>query len=234
MRELTRELTTSTRKEAVTRAIPVVLRLPWLRGPQPIATGLAAPVGVRGEMVRKALHLLIALVPTLAALSVPLTLALLASGTLFYALAETSRRNGYPVMLVSRLTLIASRAADRNRFVLGPITLGIGAMVSLMLYPEPAASIAIYALAFGDGFASLVGRLVSGPRIPFTRGKSFMGSLACFTAVLVASLPLVSTPSQAVVVAFTATVLEAVPSGDFDNLLVPVGTGLVAAALLGL
>jgi phytol kinase len=189
---------------------------------------------MQGEIVRKALHLLIALVPVLASVSVSLTLAILASGTLFYALAETSRRNGRPVILVSRLTLIASRAADRNRFVLGPITLGLGAMVSLMLYPEPAASIAIYALAFGDGFASLVGRLVPGPRIPFTRGKSVMGSLACFTAVLVASSALVRTPPEAVFVALAATALEAVPSGDFDNLLVPVGTGMVAAALLGL
>jgi phytol kinase len=189
---------------------------------------------MRGEIVRKGLHLLIALVPTLAALSVPFTLALLAFGTLFYALAETSRRNGHPVIVVSRLTLVASRAADQNRFVLGPITLGLGAMISLMLYPEPAASIAIYALAFGDGFAGLVGRLVPGPRIPFVKGKSVMGSLACFSAVFVASCPLVHTPTEAALVAFTATALEAVPSGDFDNLLVPVGTGLVAAALLGL
>ncbi len=192
------------------------------------------PGRVRGEVVRKALHLLIALVPSLAAVSVSFTLALLASGTLFYALSETSRRRGHPVIVVSRLTQLASRAADRNRFVLGPITLGLGAMVSLMLYPEPAASIAIYALAFGDGFASLVGRLVPGPRIPFTKGKSLMGSLACFTSVFVASLPLVRTPAQAAAVAVSATVLEAFPSGDFDNLLVPVGTGLVAAALLGL
>lgn len=189
---------------------------------------------LRGEIVRKGLHLLIAFVPSLAALSVPFTLALLTGGTLFYSLAETSRRRGHPVFLVSRLTLIASRAADRERFVLGPITLGLGAMVALMLYPEPAASIAIYALAFGDGFASLVGRLVPGPRIPFVRSKSVMGSLACFVAVFVAVTPLVRTPVEAALVAFTATVLEAVPSGDFDNLLVPVGTGLVAAALLGL
>ncbi|HSV94234.1 MAG TPA: SEC59/DGK1/VTE5 family protein [Desulfobacterales bacterium] len=208
-------------------------RRSWTRQEHAAAWTLA-PGRARGEVVRKALHLLIALVPALASLSVPFTLALLAFGTLFYALAETSRRHGHPVLVVSRLTQIASRAADRDRFVLGPITLGLGAMVSLMLYPEPAASLAIYALAFGDGFASLVGRLVPGPRIPFARGKSLMGSLACFTAVAVASLPLVRTPSQAVAVALTATVLEAFPSGDFDNLLVPVGTGLVAAALLGL
>ena len=53
---------------------------------------------MRGEVVRKALHLLIALVPSLASLSVPFTLALLAFGTLFYALAETSRRHGHPVI----------------------------------------------------------------------------------------------------------------------------------------
>jgi phytol kinase len=228
------ELTTNPRQAAVTRTIPVGLRPSWLSRPRSFLTGPSTTAGMRGEVVRKALHLLIAFVPSLAALSVPFTLALLAVGTLVYTLAETSRRNGHPVILVSRLTLIASRAADRNRFVLGPITLGLGAMVSLMLYPEPAASIAIYALAFGDGFAGLVGRLVPGPRIPFVRGKSVMGSLACFTAVFVSTFPLVRTPAEAGLVAFTSTALEAVPSGDFDNLLVPVGTGLVAAALLGL
>jgi phytol kinase len=225
---------TTTSRTAAARAIPAGVRPSVLHRPRPLLATPSIPVGIRGEAVRKALHLLIALVPSLAALSVPFTLALLAFGTLFYALAETSRRNGHPVILVSRLTLIASRAADRKRFVLGPITLGLGAMISLMLYPEPAASIAIYALAFGDGFASLVGRLVPGPRIPFVRGKSVMGSLACFTAVFVSSIPLVRTPAEAALIGFTATALEAVPSGDFDNLLVPVGTGLVAAALLGL
>jgi phytol kinase len=211
------ELTTNPRQAVISSTVPA-----------------AVPERAGGEIVRKTLHLLIALTPSLAALSVPFTLALLAAGTLFYTLAETSRRHGHPVILVSRLTLIASRAADRNRFVLGPVTLGLGAMVSLMLYPEPAASIAIYALAFGDGFASLVGRLVPGPRIPFVKGKSVMGSLACFAAVFTASYAFVRTPAEAALVAVTATVLEAVPSGDFDNLLVPVGTGLVAATLLGL
>jgi phytol kinase len=209
--------------------VPIGLRRPR----PPVATALET-FGIRGEVVRKALHLLIALVPTLASLSVSFTLGLLATGTLFYALAETSRRRGRPVIMVSRLTLIASRAADRNRFVLGPITLGLGAMVALMLYPEPAASIAIYALAFGDGFAGLVGRLVPSPRLPLTRGKSVMGSLACFTAVFVSTYPLTRSPVPAALAALAATALEAIPSGDFDNLLVPVGTGLVAAALLGL
>ena len=119
--------------------------------------------------------------------------------------------------------------------MLGPITLGLGAMVSLMLYPEPAASIAIYALAFGDGFASLVGRLVPGPRIPFAKGKSADGLARLLRrGVRRHAIPWSARPPRPWLVAFTATALEAFPSGDFDNLLVPVGTGLVAAALLGL
>jgi phytol kinase len=216
------------------RPVSIASRPSWFGDSRAAREAHAISNRLWGEVVRKALHLLIAFVPTLASINVSLTLGLLASGTLFYALAETSRRRGYPVFLVSRVTIVASRAADRNRFVLGPITLGIGAMVALMLYPEPAASIAIYALAFGDGFASLVGRLVPGPSIPFARGKTVMGSLACFGAVFLASMPLVRTPAQAAVVAAAATAIEAAPSGDFDNLLVPVGTGLVAAALLGL
>jgi len=223
------DFTTDTRPEVVESAIPVRFHTTTR-----VIAGASATPAMAGEVVRKGLHLLIALVPTFASLSVPLTLALLAAGTMFYALAEASRRHGHPVIMVSRLTLIASRAVDRDRFVLGPVTLGLGAMLALLLYPEPAASIGIYALAFGDGFASLVGRLVRSPRLPLTRGKSVTGSLACFAAVFVSSTPLVRTPAQAALVALAATILEAVPSGDFDNLLVPVGTGLVAAALLGL
>jgi dolichol kinase len=193
---------------------------------------------IEGEVVRKALHLLIAFAPTLASASLPFTILLLASGTLFYVIAEHSRLNGRPVLVVSDLTLIASRQRDRGRFVLGPVTLGLGAMVSLMLYPEPAATLAIYALAFGDGFASLVGRLLPGRMLPLLRGKSLTGSAACFVAVLLASWPVVSSaavmhgPLAVLAIACTATALEAMPTGDFDNLIVPIGTGLVANLLL--
>jgi phytol kinase len=192
----------------------------------------AAPIRVPGELVRKSLHLLIAIVPALAAVDLRLTILLVAAGTLFYTLAEASRRMGRPVLLVSDLTLIASRDNDQGRFVLGPITLGLGAMLSLILYPEPAASIAIYALAFGDGFASLVGKTVRGPRIPFLRGKTVSGSLACLAAVFLATFRVTGKALESLVVAAAATALEAIPVGDFDNLVLPLGTGLLASLLL--
>jgi phytol kinase len=185
----------------------------------------------QGEMVRKSLHLLIALVPMLAAVNLTATLALLAMGTLFYAFAEASRRQGSPIIVVSDITLFASRQIDIGGFVLGPVTLGLGAMLALILYPEPAASIAIFALAFGDGFASLVGTMVRGPRIPFLRGKTFAGSLACFSAVFLVTLRITMRPGSALLVAGAATILEGIPAGNFDNIIVPFGVGMLATKL---
>jgi phytol kinase len=189
---------------------------------------------IQTEFVRKSLHLLIAFVPVLAAVNLPATLSLLAAGTIFYAMAETSRLRGMPVPVVSDLTLLASRVRDRNGFVLGPITLGIGAMLSLLLYPSPAAAIAIYALAFGDGFASLVGTVARGPRIPLLRGKTWSGSLACFAAVFIMALRVTSRPVDALIIAASATILEVIPTGNFDNVILPFGVGMIATQVLSL
>ena len=105
-------------------------------------------------------------------------MALLAFGTVFYVFAEKARLAGRTILIISDLTIIASRERDRGRFVLGPVTLGVGALLALLLYPSTAAALAIYALAFGDGLASLAGKLLPSPRIPLTRGKTLAGSLA--------------------------------------------------------
>jgi phytol kinase len=187
----------------------------------------------QGEIVRKSLHFLIALVPPLASVNLSATLGLLAAGTLFYAFAEHSRLQGFPVPLVSDLTLIASREKDRHGFVLGPVTLGLGSMLSLLLYPLPAATLAIYALAFGDGIASLAGTLLRGPRIPLFGGKTISGSLACFAAVFTATLSVTQRPLDAFIIASASAFLEAIPAGNFDNFILPVGVGLIATHLPG-
>lgn len=187
---------------------------------------------VQGELVRKSLHLLIAMVPVLASVNLQATLALLAFGTLLYAFAESSRRHGSPILVISDLTVIASRDRDKAGFVLGPVTLGLGAMISLLLYPEPSASIAIYALAFGDGLAALVGRVVGGPRIPFLQGKTFSGSLSCFGAVFVMAYHVSGRPVESLIIGAVAMVLEGVPTGNFDNIIIPFGVGMIATKLL--
>jgi dolichol kinase len=198
--------------------------------------GRGRPVSVRGtadiseittEMVRKAIHFLIAFSPVMAAFNRPLTVFALMAGTLGYTWMETLRLAGVRIPLVSSLTMMASRSRDRGRFVMGPVTLGMGALLALLLYPSPAASIAIYALAFGDGFASLVGKLFGVLRPRLLCGKSVEGSLACFIAVFVAAYHVSSSVRLAFAAALTATAVEALPLADYDNLALPVTVGLV-------
>ena len=205
-----------------------------VRTTTPVATrrSVGQPRSLRREALRKSIHLLIGLVPTLASINLPATLGLLAAGTVMYVLAEDQRRRGARVAVISDLTVIASRDREVGRFVLGPVTLGLGAMMSLMLYPEPASAIAIYALAFGDSAASLIGTAVGGPRLPFTGGKTVAGSFACFTAVALVAGGISQSAPAALMIALVATVLEAAPTRDFDNLVLPVGVGWLAVQLL--
>ena len=181
--------------------------------------------------MRKALHMLIALVPGIAtSVGVLPSLAILGLGVLVYSGAEYSRLHGHSVVFISRLTVLASRPRDHGRFVAGPVTLGIGAMLALLLYPAPAAFLAIYALAFGDGIASLVGRAYG--RIRILPGTTFEGSLACLVAVFAVGITLTGDFATALVIAVVATVLEALPTDDMDNIILPVGVGLLSTLLL--
>lgn len=184
---------------------------------------------IKKEVVRKAIHFLIALVPLLSSLlGAAVTLGLLAAGIVVYTYAEWKRSQGETVPIISRLTRYASRDRDRGHFVLGPVTLGLGAMIALMLYPEPAASLAIYALAFGDGVASLVGKLFGTTRVPASGGKTLEGSAACFSAVFIASFFVLGNVLSAAIVALGAAVLEVAPTEDLDNLILPTGVGFIA------
>ncbi|MDR1353691.1 MAG: phosphatidate cytidylyltransferase, partial [Treponema sp.] len=120
----------------------------------------------------------------MAAINHAFTVSLLAAGILFYLCTECLRLAGIRVPLVSKITKIASRSRDDGKLVFGPVTLGIGALTALIFYPAPTAAIAVYALAFGDGLASLIGKLYGSIRPSFMMGKSIEGSAACFAAVL--------------------------------------------------
>jgi dolichol kinase len=182
---------------------------------------------IKTEAVRKAIHFLIALCPSMAAINRGFTMGFLMAGTLFYTCMECFRLSGVQVPLISKLTKMASRSRDDGKFVLGPVTLGIGALVALLFYPSPASTLAIYALAFGDGFASLIGKLYGSIRPPFMMGKSIEGSTACFIAVLASAFLVSHSIRTAIVAAVVATTVEALPLEDYDNIALPVSVGLV-------
>ena len=162
----------------------------------------------------------------MAAINKPLTVAFLMVGTLSYTIMEYLRLSGVKVPIISSLTGMACRSRDMGRFVMGPVTLGLGALFALLLYPSPAAAIGIYALAFGDGFASLTGKFFGRIKPAFLCGKSIEGSIACFAAVLISAYAVSGNIHIAVAAAFAATIIEALPLEDYDNILIPVTVGL--------
>lgn len=173
------------------------------------------------ESFRKSIHICASFVPILAVMNYNVTLLALLSVITFYSFCEYQRLIGSSIPVVSKITAYASRSRDEGRFVLGPVTLGLGVLLTLVIFPISSARIGILALAFGDGIASLAGKIFGKIKIPFTQGKSVAGSLACFSAVFLAVLTVTHDPLRSLEVAAFTTVIEMIPVKDYDNLLIP-------------
>jgi dolichol kinase len=182
----------------------------------------------KAEFVRKSIHFLIALSPGMAAINYYFTVAALMTGVLGYTVMELMRLAGIKVPVVSAITSMASHPRDMGSFVLGPVTLGLGALLALLLFPSPAACIGIYALAFGDGFAGLIGKLFGRIRPAFLFGKSLEGSIACFVAVFFSAYLVSQSYTVSLAAALTATTVEALPLEDYDNIALPLIVGFTA------
>ena len=121
---------------------------------------------LRKEFFRKTIHICTAFVPLFLHFArVPAILCLCAAG-IFYIIAECLRTNGHEIPLVSDITAAAARKRDENKFVLGPVTLVSGIIAAAVLWNETAASVGIFALAFGDGLASLAGKTFGKIQVP--------------------------------------------------------------------
>lgn len=174
------------------------------------------------EFFRKSIHFCAALVPWFAERHFDATVILLSVVLGVYGWSEYRRLGGCAVPVISRITVLAARKRDEGRFVLGPVTMAVGVLFTLLLFPGDAAKIGIYALAFGDGIASLAGKLWGKTRLPLTRGKSLEGSLACFLMVFISSLTVLRNPLAAFAVAAAASLVELIPLQDYDNLFIPI------------
>ena len=177
------------------------------------------------ELFRKSIHLCSSIVPFLFASFYWYTVYGLLIIVSLYYLCELARLEGHPVPVVSLITETASRQRDEYKFVLGPVTLVLGIVFAALVLPLDCARIGIFALAFGDGLASLAGKIFGRIKIPFTGGKTLEGSLTCFTAVFISTFVVTRHPLISLLIAFVAMIIEVLPLGDWDNMIIPVCTG---------
>lgn len=183
--------------------------------------------GIGKELFRKSIHLCGALIPTFLAFFYVPTLIALVLIAVIYTVSEIFRLHGIRIPVIAHVTEFAARKRDENKFVAGPVTLVVGILAVAVFFEPTAARIGIYALAFGDGLASLAGKLFGHTRIPFTHGKTVAGSLTCFIAVFVSSFLVCKNFIQALILGAVAMLIEVIPLADFDNVVIPIAIAAV-------
>jgi len=140
-----------------------------------------------------------------------------------------------------------TRHGDPREILRGPLYYGVVFVVCTILFwrNSPVGILALMMMCGGDGLADVVGRRFGAVKIPFNKEKSFAGSAAMFGGGFVFALIFVfafnawgyfyqpvAFPSALYAVALisvVATVIEAFPFQDIDNI-----TITLAAISLGL
>ncbi|MEN6500221.1 MAG: diacylglycerol/polyprenol kinase family protein [Rectinema sp.] len=187
---------------------------------------------LRIELTRKSLHVLILLCIPLLDIVPALPVVSLVVGMVIYSVSELLRHRGIMVPLIAPITERAARRRDGNRFVLGPVTLALGALFSLLIFDPLQAKVAILALGIGDSFSSLIGKSFGRIPMPFSGGKSVEGTIFCFASVLLAVFLLTGKFVPACLVALTTALVEFWPTKDWDNVIIPLAAGVAASLVL--
>lgn len=179
------------------------------------------------EIFRKSIHLCSAFVPFFLARFYDATIVLLVLAGAGYAFCQILALRGISIPLVSDITDMAARSRDEGKFVFGPLTLVGGILLSAWLWEQKAAAAGIFALAFGDGLASLAGKVFGNLHIPFTGGKTCAGSLVCFVAIFISSFCVLQNAEAALCLAVSGMLIELLPLKDLDNIIIPVALGAI-------
>lgn len=184
------------------------------------------------ELFRKSIHICSSFVPLFLGFAYWPVITLLLLAIVVYTISELLRAKGINIPLISKITEIAARKRDENRFVLGPVTLACGILIAALLLPLDCARVGIFALAFGDGLASLMGKLFGKITIPGAHGKTAAGSLTCFFAVFISTFCCCGNCLVSLITALCAMFIEVLPLSDFDNLIIPPVIGLIYSGLI--
>ena len=183
------------------------------------------------ELIRKAIHISSAVTAVLAQRWYKQTIAAIIVISIVYGISEWLRMRHYNMFFIAALTRLAARERDKGHVVYGPLTLAAGVLLALALYPLHTAQIAVYALAFGDGLAGLVGKCFGKTPLRFARNKTVAGSCACFVAAACTSFAVSGCIWKSAFLALLTACIEMLPLKDYDNLFIPLMVGFAALVL---
>ncbi|TWU30664.1 Phosphoserine phosphatase [Candidatus Brocadiaceae bacterium S225] len=182
------------------------------------------------EFRRKGVHVCSLFVPILAGVNYLLTLKILILITILYLASEWARLNGIRFPVLSSITRLCVRSSERRRFAYAPVTLALGVVLSLVLFPALVACVTIAILACADSMATIVGKFYGKIRIPYNHKKSLEGSVAFYITAFMCAVIYIPLKT-ALIVSLVSCIIESLPI-EFDNITIPLGTGLFLGLLI--
>ena len=182
------------------------------------------------EFRRKGIHACSLFVPMLAGVNYLLTLKILILITILYLASEWARLNGIRFPILSSITRLCVRSSERRRLAYAPVTLALGVVLSLVLFPALVACVTIAILACADSMATIVGKFYGKIRIPYNHKKSLEGSVAFYITAFMCAVIYVPLKT-ALIVSLVSCIIESLPI-EFDNISIPLGTGLFLGLLI--
>ncbi|MBI4362881.1 MAG: hypothetical protein HY558_06865 [Euryarchaeota archaeon] len=130
---------------------------------------------------------------------------------------------------VRRVFGAALRTSELERYLPTFYFLG-GCLAVVLLLPADQAWASVAMLTFGDSSAALVGGRLGKRRLPHNPQKTYLGTGAMVLAGVLVLLALGYLPLRALSIALAAAVVESLPLGQSDNLLIPLATGSLLSA----
>ncbi len=140
-----------------------------------------------------------------------------------------------------------SRSGDQKEALGGPLIYTIALVIATAIFfkSSPIGIVAITQMAIGDGVADIFGRKFGKVKWPFSKSKSYIGTLAFITFAFTVSVGMLSlftfTGSldidvmnklpQILLISVLCALIELIPVGD-DNITVPIVAGIATKAWL--
>ncbi len=179
----------------------------------------------------------------------------IAMGTFFVCCMLLNDTTKWFFLLLLAVGIILSMVQERKRLPLitwllerydkkadlipgqGPVAFFSGALFAWFIFGGDIAIAAVIALSFGDPMAYVIGRSVTGPRLPWNKEKTVLGAVSFIVAPLVL-ISLIWGPLLSVVISVSAAIVESVPWQKTvltdDNIMVPILSSIITWFLIDL
>ena len=184
-------------------------------------------IGIR-EISRKAIHIFNIIIPFFHIYifknKIDMIMFLSAMVIFCFFIEIFRSQNSFILKFFEKYLFFMMRSFEKQGRLTGSTWVFVGALITIILVPQPFSLLALFFLAFGDTLAALVGM-----KFPFIKigNKTLSGSLACFIMCLFVGLILNFEISSDIIFigAFTATIAELISIKINDNITIPVLSG---------